>query len=305
MQLPTQLPTRLPTRLNTIEDYYLATGGGGRLQPETRQAIARVQADGGVVEQPQLVNGLISTIKNAGVYSLWAGGWARGFGEKFRVSGPDRFVSKAYDLSPQQADLAQTIEGEQPIALTDTEWQFATGRNIRLASYDGVKDADGYTIIQVAVDPLTQIAPAFSVDILDVANFNANQRILGAGKVQNTGTPSFHNRATFRRITSDSLQRVDGDVTAKIRAYRANFRTGNTLAEFIREKTTLASSTAVTAGKTANTTGSIIVGVGASSGQQWDTTQRMTLIFRDAITGAAYDAIIDYLKQLYPDYITP
>jgi hypothetical protein len=30
MQLPTQLPTRLPTRLNTIEDYYLATGGGGR-----------------------------------------------------------------------------------------------------------------------------------------------------------------------------------------------------------------------------------------------------------------------------------
>jgi hypothetical protein len=69
MQLPTQLPTRLPTRLNTIEDYYLATGGGGRRTLEFRDYARRVQSAGGNVLAPYSINEYIAALKSNGLYS--------------------------------------------------------------------------------------------------------------------------------------------------------------------------------------------------------------------------------------------
>jgi hypothetical protein len=149
MQLPTQLPTRLPTRLNTIEDYYLATGGGGRLQPETRQAIQRVQAGGGVVEDPQWLNQIITYWKSRGKWENFVLLCGRGLGETIRVSGSDRFVSRLWDASAYQGDYAQATEASQGL-ISGNKLDVSSGQFYRpekLAALTGASSVEGIAVV--------------------------------------------------------------------------------------------------------------------------------------------------------------
>jgi hypothetical protein len=300
MQLPTQLPTRLPTRLNTIEDYYLATGGGGRLQPETRQAIQRVQADGGVVEDPQFLNQLIAACKEENILSDLSFLTVAGLGEKFRLSGTDRFVSVAYDMSGRAADFSQTSESLQPQRVGQ-DWDMATGKLLvgNAAARSSLRNALGATALFIS---------RFPGGSTDAAGFNLST---GGGSDTTTGW-----RVGLRSGNSrvGQLATLDADATVSLgsaTAFRsiysvAGMRIGGGSSILYKEKAQQA--TASVTNSNFSDTDSVIAYLGgfrALALLSWNDRIRGLIMFRSNIPLASYNKLVDVITNYYADIPAP
>jgi hypothetical protein len=296
MQLPTQLPTRLPTRLNTIEDYYLATGGGGRLQPETRQAIARVQADGGVVEDPQWLNEIIGYWKSRGKWGNFVLLCGRGLGETIRISGSDRFVSRLWDASAYQGDYVQTSESLQ-------------------GKIDGNK-LDVTTNKNYVADKKTALTGATSVVGLGVAETRtpraSNSNLIFYGDSTSGPSRQFEIRQNNNATAVTIARRPDGEsafgsdnITIAHGQQILIGEASQTAGMRIQDANGVSSFNANNMGTLTDLTTGGFLFSNQSSGQPWNSTARVIALLRDTtLTADDRAGFIALCRAKYGDIVT-
>jgi hypothetical protein len=105
--------------------------GGPSLHPATLAHIARVQADGGVVDDAQMLDAIIRKLAAEGLWAHTRCLAGPRVGVKKRISGPDTFIAAMYDASPWGGDFAQPTESLQPSVSSDGVYLFyAVGRRM-------------------------------------------------------------------------------------------------------------------------------------------------------------------------------